>query len=187
MLLLFFFFIFSFVLFVSMFPLYTYHQLQFNPQQTGYFFAFIGVLGIIWQGGVIGPLVKKLGEPTAIKLGLFFSTIGLLAMALVDIWWKLALVAVFYSFGTSISRPSITSMITELSPSDQRGSILGVTASIESFCRIVAPILGGLILANLQPKWLAITGGLITAIALALSLLQLSRHNRPNHTLESSP
>jgi MFS transporter, DHA1 family, tetracycline resistance protein len=185
MLLLFFFYIFPFVLYVSMFSLYAYHQLHFDPQQTGYFFAFVGMLGIIWQGGAVGPLVKSLGEAQAIKLGLFFCTIGLLSVALVDVWWKLAFVGLFYSFGSSITRPSITSLVTELSPPDQRGGILGVTASIESFCRIVAPILGGLIIGNLQPKWLGIVGGAITAIALALSLWQMPLIRR-QATLESS-
>src|SRR5262249_29492283 len=150
LLFIFFFFTLPFALYVSMFALYADRQLQFTAEQAGYFLASIGVLGIIWQGGVIGPLVKKLGERDALRMGLMSSVIGLFGLLFVDVWWKLFIAAFFFSFGTGVTRPSLTSLITQNAPANRRGGILGVTSSIESFTRIIAPIMGGWIIGSLR-------------------------------------
>src|SRR5205823_6228629 len=51
-----------FSLYVTMFSLFAKTQLSFTAEQTGYFLGFIGLLGIIWQGAVIGPVVKRCGD-----------------------------------------------------------------------------------------------------------------------------
>lgn len=169
MLFIFFFFVLPFSLYVSMFSLYAFHQLKFSAKQTGYFLAFVGLLGIIWQGGLIGPLVKRLGEQRSLMVGLVSSLIGLYSFYFVDVWWKLIFVAFFFSFGTGVTRPSITSLITQCAPADRRGGVLGVTSSIESFSRIIAPIMGGLIIGSLHPTWLGLVGGSLLLIAVLLA------------------
>jgi MFS transporter, DHA1 family, tetracycline resistance protein len=170
LLMIFFFFVLPFALYVSMFSLYAYHQLNFTAQQTGYFLALAGLLGVIWQGGVIGPLVKRLGERRALLIGLASSVIGLFTIAIVDVWWKLIFVAIFFSFGTGVTRPSITSLITQAAPPERRGGVLGVTSSIESFSRIIGPLMGGWIIGALHPTWMGLVGGALALIAVMLAL-----------------
>lgn len=174
----FFFFVFPFSLFVSMFSLFTYNQLHFDAKQTGYFLAFVGLLGVFWQGGIVGPLVKRMGERTALKLGLIFCMVGLFSIVLVNVWWKLFFVAFFFSFGTGITRPSITSLITKTSPPSRRGGVLGVTSSIESFARIIAPIIGGWII-GVHPTWLGFVGGSLGIIPILLLLTMPYQEEEP--------
>ena len=63
----FFLFTFAFSCFTSGFALFAEARFGWSARQTGYMFAYAGVLGIILQGGLIGRLVKKFGE---IKLAL---------------------------------------------------------------------------------------------------------------------
>jgi MFS transporter, DHA1 family, tetracycline resistance protein len=170
LLFIFFFFTLPFALYVSMFALYADYQLHFTAEQAGYFLATVGLLGIVWQGGVVGPLVKRLGERRALLTGLISSVIGLYGLLLVDVWWKLLIVAFFFSFGTGVTRPSLTSLITQFAPPNRRGGVLGVTSSIESFTRILAPLMGGWIIGSLHPSWLGLFGGAFASIAVILAL-----------------
>ena len=169
LLLIFLFFALPFALYVSMFALFADRQLHLSAEQTGYFLAFIGFLGIIWQGGFVGPIVKKFGERKTLLIGLVCSAIGVFSLTAVDVWWKLGFVAFFFSFGNSLIRPSLTSLITQAAPPNRRGGVLGVTTSIESFSRIVAPIIGGWIIGGLHPTWLGWVGGALFVIAIGIA------------------
>ncbi len=82
LLLIFFFFSFPFTLYVSMFSLYAHIELNFNEAEVGRFLAYVGFLGIIWQGGVIRVLVKKVSELSLLRTGLAAMMIGLLLIVI---------------------------------------------------------------------------------------------------------
>jgi DHA1 family tetracycline resistance protein-like MFS transporter len=162
------FFALPFSLYVSMFALFADRQLGLTAEQTGYFLGFVGLLGIVWQGGLVGPIVHRIGERSALLLGLTFAAVGLFGIAWVDVWWKLFVVAPPLSFGTSLTRPAAMSLITQAAPPDRRGGVVGVTSSIEGFSRVVAPVAGGWIIA-FHPSWLGYVAGALGAVAVALA------------------
>jgi DHA1 family tetracycline resistance protein-like MFS transporter len=164
------FFALPFALYISMFALYADRQLHFDAKQTGYFLAFVGLLGILWQGALVGPIVRGIGERRTLLVGLISSAIGTFITVWVDVWWKLGLVAFFFSLGNSITRPSLTSLITEAAPPQRRGGVMGATTAIESLSRIVAPILGGWIIGSLHPSWLGWVGGSLFVIAVLTAI-----------------
>ncbi|MCI0339425.1 MAG: MFS transporter [Acidobacteria bacterium] len=168
LLMVFFFMTLPFAIYVTMFPLFADRQLHFTAEQAGYFLGFVGFLGIIWQGGLIGPFLKRFGDYRALIIGLIASACGLFYLAMVDAWWKLAFVAFFFSFGHGTARPSLTSIVTQSAPANRRGGVLGAMTSIESFTRIIAPILGGWIIA-LHPSWLGWIGGILFSIAVIVA------------------
>lgn len=168
-LIVYFFFALPFSLYVSMFALFADRRLQFTAEQAGYFLAFIGLLGIVWQGGAIGPMVKRFGERKALAIGLACSVIGLIYLAFVDLWWKLTFVGLFFSFGNSITRPALTSLITQIAPPRRRGEVLGATTSIDSFGRIMAPILGGYLI-DVHTSWLAWVGAALFLIGFLVAI-----------------
>ena len=163
------FFALPFSLYVSMFSLFAERQLAFTAEQTGYFLAFVGLLGILWQGATVGPVVSAIGERRALLLGLASATLGQFLIAWTDVWWKLFIVALPLSFGTSMTRPALTSLVTKAAPTNRRGGVLGVTSSIESFSRIVAPLAGGWIIGYLHPTWIGYVGGALSAVGVALA------------------
>ena len=161
------FFALPFSLFMSMFALFAMVKLQFTPENIGLFMGFVGVLGVVWQGGVIRPMVRKLGELATLRLGLIAMTIGLLGIAFAQTIPMLAVVAVVLSFGTGVTRPTITSLISQHAPANRKGGALGVSSSLESFSRAVTPILGGWIIGGLHPNWL----GYVSAVLAAFGVL----------------
>src|SRR6266508_3852065 len=129
-----------------------------------FFLALVGLLGVIWQGGLIGPIVKRFGELRSLMIGLVASAAGLYYVVAVDVWWKLIFVAILFSFGHSVSRPSLTSLIAQAAPPNRRGGVFGAMTSIESVTRIIGPVLGGWIITT-QPRWLGWVGGALFTVA----------------------
>jgi MFS family permease len=164
----FFFMTLPFGIYVTMFSLFAKQQLQFSAEHAGYFLGFVGFLGIVWQGALIGPFVKHFGDYKALMIGLIASACGLYYMVAVNVWWKLGIVAALFSFGHGISRPALTSLVTQSAPANRRGGALGAMTSIDSFTRIIAPILGGWIIA-MHPTWLGWVCGIFFSIAVIVA------------------
>src|SRR5687767_14432969 len=56
-------FVTAFSVMTSSFGLFTLYRFGFDAYDTGWIFAFVGVVGALVQGGLIGRLVKAFGEP----------------------------------------------------------------------------------------------------------------------------
>lgn len=165
----FFFLSLPFTIYTTMFALFAKNQLGFDVKQAGYFLALVGLLGVVWQGGLIGPIVRRFGEYRSLMIGLVASAAGLYYVVAVDIWWKLIFVAILFSFGHSVSRPSLTSLIAQAAPPNRRGGVFGAMTSIESVTRIIGPVLGGWIITT-QPRWLGWVGGALFTVAALIGL-----------------
>lgn len=169
LLLVFFFMSLPFTIYTTMFPLFSKNQLGFDVKQAGYFLALVGLLGVLWQGGFIGPFIKRVGEYKSLLFGLTASAIGLYYVVAVDVWWKLIIVAILFSFGHGVSRPPLTSIITYHTPPNRRGGVFGAMTSLESLSRIIGPVLGGWIITK-HPSLLGWVGGALFTIAILIAL-----------------
>jgi DHA1 family tetracycline resistance protein-like MFS transporter len=160
------FFALPFSLYVSMASLYM--KLEFNatPQQVGLFLAFVGLLGIIYQGALIRPLVKKIGDLKLMRIGMLAMGLGIGSIYFVTEWWQLLLTATVFSFGTGVTRPTLSSLITSAAPPTRKGGVLGVSSMIESASRSLSPILGGWIIALYAPNVIGLAGAILTFIGI---------------------
>ncbi len=160
----FFFFAFSFALFISGFALYaqrryTMNGHPFGAKEVGYVFAYVGFLGLILQGGLIGRLVKWLGERTLVWTGFGVSAVGYGLLAWTHTVGQLLFASTVNSY-SGVLRPSVTSLITQQAGRREQGVVLGLTQSITSISQIVAPILAGtLIDRRLLGVWALTTAG----------------------------
>jgi MFS transporter, DHA1 family, tetracycline resistance protein len=169
LLLTFLFFALPFSLYVSMFSLFALTELKFSPEEVGLFLGFVGMLGVLWQGVVIRPLVRKIGEVFCLRMGLISMVLGLVGLAFARTIPGLVVIAIFFSFGTGVTRPTLSSLITQLAPPKRKGGALGVSASLESFSRSVAPLLGGWLIGSLHPNWIGYAGAMMAAVAVVLA------------------
>ena len=155
----FFSFCFMFAVFLSGFALFAErrflaHGRPFGPQEVGYLFAYSGFLGIIIQGGLLGRLVKRFGERALVRTGFLCAALGLAAMGFVHPLWLFIPVFTMSSFGTSILRPAITSLVTHQVGRREQGVVLGLTQSLFSLSMILAPLASGfLIQRGLLGAW----------------------------------
>jgi MFS family permease len=162
-----------FSLFMSGFPLfaerrYTWEGRAFGPREVGYVYAYIGVLGIILQGGLIGRLSKTFGDSRLVQGGMLISALGFTALAWAFGVRNLLIVAGVLACSTGVVRPAITSLITQATGRGEQGSVLGLTQSLQSVAQIVAPFLAGLLIQHGQLHLWALAAALCAAIGLKL-------------------
>jgi len=151
----FFLFSFAFSMFVSGFALFAERRfvhdgLPWTAREVGYLFGYSGVLGILWQGGLIGRLVKKYGEASLTLAGFATAVVGYVLLGLVpdDKILPLALITVVSSFGHGVLRPVLTSRITRAVGRHEQGVAIGISGSLSSVAMMMAPPTGGFLLGQ---------------------------------------
>jgi MFS family permease len=153
----FFAFVFAFSAFMSGFPLFaerrfTWEGHAFGPREVGYVYAYVGILGIILQGGLIGRLVHWFGDAGLVRHGFLIGTIGSAALGWTFGIGPMLLVTAVIAVGTGVLRPALTSLITQHADRSEQGGVLGLTQSLQSIAQIVAPVLSGWLIGH---GWLA--------------------------------
>jgi MFS family permease len=175
-------FMFSFSMFVSALALFverriTWHGKPFGPEQTGYVWAYAGLLGIGLQGPALGRLVKRFGERTLNRVGFAAYAVGYSLLAFAhSIPWLLLSTTVLALGG--LVRPILTSMITQKTQRAEQGTVLGLTQSLTSVSQIVGPPVAGLLIQHdLLTAW-GLTLAVIALLGLAIAsrLLPVEAH-----------
>jgi MFS transporter, DHA1 family, tetracycline resistance protein len=168
-------FTFSFAMFVSALALFverriTWHGKPFGAEQTGYVWAYAGLLGVCLQGPALGRLVKRFGERALNRTGFAAYVVGYSMLAFAhSIPWLLLSTTVLALGG--LVRPTLTSMITQKTSREEQGTVLGLTQSLTSVSQIVGPPLAGLLIQHqLLTPW-----GLAIAVVALLGLVIASR------------
>jgi MFS transporter, DHA1 family, tetracycline resistance protein len=169
----FFFFAFSFAMFVSGFALYaerryTMNGHPFGPKEVGYVFLYVGFLGTILQGGLIGRLVKMFGERKLVFTGFGLSAIGYGVLAWTRTLGQLLGASTISAF-SGVLRPSLTSLITQQAGRREQGVVLGLTQSITSVCQIIAPLIAGALIERDQLAVWALATGIVAFLGMLAS------------------
>ena len=168
----FFAFTLAFAMYITGFPLfaerrYTWQGHAFGPKEVGYVYMYLGVLGVILQGGLIGKLVKAVGETALVRAGFFCAAAGLAALGFTYGIPLLLVVTAVASSGLGAVRPALTSLITQKAGRSEQGVVLGLTQSLNSIAAIVAPAVGGLLIDHsMLAAWALLAAGISAAALL---------------------
>jgi MFS family permease len=114
-----------------------------SAQLAAWIFAVIGLTALVTQGGLIGPIKKRIGEVNMVLAGTLLMAIGLALVPFPKSIMGEYPVMMLLAFGNSIATPVLTALVSELSPENERGEIIGVFQSIGSLGRIIGPNVGG--------------------------------------------
>lgn len=151
--------------------------LGFQQRQVGWYFAFVGVVIAVVQGGLIGRLTKRYGEwPLAIA-GPVFVAVGMLGHTLLA-WWPrvslLGLSGITNASGRSLQQPTLSSLLSKFSSRDEQGVVFGMYHGLGSLARVFGPIIAGLMYPyarNTGPYIVA--GGIVMIAATWTALVRL--------------
>lgn len=166
-------FTFGFALFMSGFPLFaerrfTWNGKPFGPREVGFVYAYIGLLGIMVQGGLIGRLVRVYGEEKLVRAGFVASVIGLPILGFTYTITTLLLVLALFSIGGGALRPALTSLVTQKAQRSEQGTVLGLTQSLMSVSQITAPFLAGVLIDRHWLEAWALVGAGVSLVGLLL-------------------
>jgi DHA1 family tetracycline resistance protein-like MFS transporter len=152
--------------------------LNMGPRHVGYYMAFAGICGVIVQGGLVGRLVPRMGEPRVIVMGLLFIGVGLIGLPLVTerVWLLLPFALLFIGFG--FANPSLQSLISRTAPDSMRGGAMGIAQSASSLGRILGPAWAGYAFASIGVAWPFFSGSAILIPIVFVTLILTGQINR---------
>ena len=113
-----------------------------------YLYTFCGLIGAFVQGGPLGRLVKKLGEPLLIGLSLVLVAVSLAVLPYATNWPLLLAALGVLSIGSSLTRGPVFGMLSNLTPAHEQGETIGNAQSAGSLARIFGPIFAGTLFAE---------------------------------------
>jgi MFS transporter, DHA1 family, tetracycline resistance protein len=168
----FFTFTFAFATFISGFALFaerrfTYDDAPFGAKEVGYVFAYLGLVGIIIQG-VMGKLVNRFGERRLVRIGFGSMAAGFALLSAVYYIPYLLLAITLLTIGSTLLRPSLTSLITQHVARHRQGMAIGLTQSLMSIAQIIAPVIAGTLIQHQFLSTWAWAGTVICGIGLSL-------------------
>jgi DHA1 family tetracycline resistance protein-like MFS transporter len=137
-------FVTAFSIMTSSFGLFTLYRFGFDAHDTGWIFAFVGVVGAVIQGGLIGRLVKTFGEPLLVIAGALLFTASLVLIPLAGPGTgtvALLSLGALFALGNGLATPSLTSLASKSAGAGEQGGVLGVTQSVASLARAVGPLI----------------------------------------------
>ncbi|HEX5751652.1 MAG TPA: MFS transporter [Archangium sp.] len=171
MLLLYFFVFLSMTTLQVAFALLAQERLGWGAKQVGYIFALVGGLGLVIQGGLIGPLSKLVGEVRLLILGTLLLCAGMLGVSVAA--QPLPLVASVFLLGTGLGliQPLLGSLASQAADPSLLGLTLGLAQSSGGLARTVGPVASGALYKTLGASAPFTAGALIALGATVLGAL----------------
>jgi DHA1 family tetracycline resistance protein-like MFS transporter len=141
-----FFFGLAFAIFQTIFALYALSRFHLTAVQTGYILTYVGVLSVVTQGFLVGRITRRVREDILIGVCVVVMALGLLGWALAPSVLFLLVIMAPTAVAGGLLNTILTSTLTKAVEPREVGGILGLSTSIESLTRVIAPILGGYLL-----------------------------------------
>lgn len=173
LILLFFIIIFSMANIFGTLPILGVKHYHFSDQYNGILFGIMGIINTIIQGGFMRRLSQWLGEKGLILTGSIFMMIGLGMIPFGQNFPGLAIVISLYAVGSGILQPTILSMISNYSPENEQGSVLGLNQSFAAFARVLGPLWGGFSFDYFGYEFPFLTGAFFTFVTFLLAYFYL--------------
>lgn len=110
-------------------------------------FAAVGIVLVVTQAGLVGPLASWLGEVGLIRFGLVLNVAGFGLLAFAASWFTLLAGLGLLVVGQGLVTPAVSSVAAGAVPGSQAGVALGWLQSAGGLARVVGPVLGGALYA----------------------------------------
>lgn len=116
-----------------------------GPGVMGLVFTFMGIIGVLCQGLLVGRAISVLGEVKTIVAGLIIVGAGLFLLVLsIELVTLIGFVCLI-GIGSGLVNPSINTLVSRKTDAENQGAMLGVLGSFGSFGRAIGPPVGGML------------------------------------------
>ncbi|HEU0013922.1 MAG TPA: MFS transporter [Longimicrobium sp.] len=123
---------------------------ELTQEMVGYGFAMMGAVAAIAQGGLVGVLVRRLGERRTALLGFALIVASMLALAAAPTLALAAAALAAFAFGRGTMLPPVAAMMSHHGGGALgQGRIFGASASVSSLARVLGALASGVLYARL--------------------------------------
>jgi multidrug resistance protein len=157
----------AFAGFEATFALFGERRFDLTEGSAAAVFLVVGVMLVVVQGGLIGPLTKAFGSQRLLVAGFATLIAGFLVLSIAEVWVVLFLALALLSLGQGLVTPSLTSVVADSATPDRRGEVLGVQQSAGALSRIIGPAIAGLLFDHAGVAWPYVVAAVLTGAALA--------------------
>jgi DHA1 family tetracycline resistance protein-like MFS transporter len=162
--------------------LYLLYRYNWDQRAIGLTLAGVGFASIVVQAGVVGPVIKRIGERAALLLGIAFGVLGFLVIAFArngsEFWIGIPLLALW-----GLAEPASLALMSRSVGASEQGRLQGANSSITGIANLIGPGLFSLTFAFAIGSGRAwnLPGApfLIAALLLAASAIVAWRVTRP--------
>ena len=166
----------AFAVYQTTFALFGARRFGFDAAQTGYLLSAFGFLGVVVQGGMVGPIVAALGERKTLAIGLFFAAAGWGGSAFTYSVPVFVAMLVPGAIGIGLCNATLSSLISKSAGPEEQGRVQGAAGALESLGRTIGPVWGNGTLQRFGEgtAYGSAAAALVGAAALALACRQSS-------------
>jgi DHA1 family tetracycline resistance protein-like MFS transporter len=107
---------------------------------VGFSLAVYGVSMAVVQGGLIRPVLARLGEAQAVYFGLILNTVCLVIYGIAGQPWMIWVLIPISACGALVA-PAMQGVMSRAAGADQQGELQGVLSSISSLSMILSPVM----------------------------------------------
>ena len=107
------------------------------------FYTYVGAISVITRAGILGRMVDRYGEADLSRIGLTLLATGLATLPLARGYFSLAIAVALIPLGTAFTFPCVTSMLSRVISSGERGLYMGVQQTFGGLGRVLIPLWAG--------------------------------------------
>lgn len=124
----------------SVFVLYAGYRYAWGEREVGLTLAGVGVFSLIVQGGLVGPVVKKLGERKTVALGLLTGALGFVFYGIAETG-LVFLVGIPIMSLWGLGGPAAQGIMTREVGADEQGRLQGASTSLMGLAELFGPLI----------------------------------------------
>jgi MFS family permease len=107
------------------------------------FYTYVGAISVVTRAGILGRMVDRFGEAQLSRIGLSLLATGLATLPLSRGYTSLAISVALIPLGTAFTFPCVTSMLSRVISSRERGLYMGVQQTFGGLARVLVPLWAG--------------------------------------------
>jgi MFS family permease len=107
------------------------------------FYTYVGAIAVVTRAGILGRMVDRYGEAQLSRIGLVLLATGLATLGLAGGYVSLAISVALIPLGTAFTFPCVTSMLSRVISSRERGLYMGVQQTFGGLSRVIVPLWAG--------------------------------------------
>jgi MFS family permease len=152
-------------------PLLVQERLGITEKTIGYVVMYFAGMGVVVRAGILGRMVRWLGEPRLARLGIVLLAAGLVLAAAGRGYPVLFTAFTILPIGTAFIFPVVTGMLSQKVSRSDRGVYLGVQQTFGGASRVLFPLIAGVLMDRFgRGSPFLVSGLLVAGLAFPLAL-----------------
>ena len=115
-------------------------------REASFSLAFVGIMSVIVQGGLVGPVVARFGEWRTVWAGFLLSAVSLAAYGLATQGWMVFPLIAFHILGDALALPALTAICSKAAPRNEQGLVQGTLGAVNSLAIVAGPFSASMVL-----------------------------------------